>query len=83
MAFKEDGFGLWGRGEAIATGDEGWVGCFAGVATTPEVAPDEDPIVFKGDERGDFDRGELGPLGSVSSEVDSERSLVGLEAQDF
>ena len=55
----------------------------AGVAVAPEVVLDGDAIVFEGDENGDFGRGELGPLGNVSSEVDSKRTLVGLEARAF
>ena len=83
LAFEEEGFGLQGRGEVVATWDEGWPGCLVGVAAAPEVALDEDPIAFEGDESGDFNRGELRPLGSVSSEVDSEKSLVGLVAWAF
>ena len=55
----------------------------AGVAATPEVAPDRDPIVFEGYERGVFGRGKLASLEIISSEFDSERSLVGLEARAF
>ena len=55
----------------------------AGVAATPEVASDEDPTVFDGDDRGDLGRGELGPLGSVPRDAESERSFDGLKVVAF
>ena len=65
-----------------ATREEGWTDYFAGVVATFAGA-ERDPIVFDGEERGDFGNGELGPLGKVSIEVESERSLVGLTARAF
>ena len=52
----------------------------AGVATAPEVAPDEEPTIFDGNDRGDLGRRELGPLESFSRDVDSKTSFDGLEA---
>ena len=83
LAFEVEGFELWGGGEAVATGDDGWACCLASVTTALEVTPDVDLIVFEGDESGDFSRGELGPLRSVSSKVYSKRSSVSLVAQAF
>ena len=57
--------------------------CLASLVATPDVAAEANPIVFNGDERGDFVNGDFGPLGRVSREVKSERSLVGLMAQAF
>ena len=56
LAFEEEGFGLWGGGKGVATGDEGWAGCLASVTTAPDVAPDGDPTVFNDDDRGDLAR---------------------------
>ena len=80
LVFEEDGFELWGGGEGVAIRDEGCASCLGGVPAATEVRPDEEPIVFDGDNRGDLGRGELGLLGSVSREVDSESSFNGLEA---
>ena len=57
--------------------------CSVDVAAALEVAIDGDPFVFDGEESGDFGNGELDPLGSVSREVKSKRSLVGLMACAF
>ena len=47
------------------------------------VAVEGDPIVFDGEDKGNFSNGELGPLRSVSREVESKRSLSGLTARAF
>ena len=83
LAFKDEGFGLWGGDEGVATGDDGWAGCLDVAAAAPEVTPDEDPTIFDRDERGNLGKGELSPLWNVSREVDSERSFDGLETQAF
>ena len=71
-----------GGDEGVATVVD--LACYlVGVVAAPEVVADRDPIVSNGEERGDFDNGEFGPLGNVSREVDSERSLVGLMARAF
>ena len=54
LEFDEEGFGFFGAEESVATGDEGWASCLVGVATSPEVTTDEDPIVFDGEEIGDL-----------------------------
>ena len=66
-----------------ATGEDGWADCFAGVVAAPAVATDGDPIVFDGEDKADFGSKELEPLGSVSREVESERSLSGLTTRVF
>ena len=76
------GFGLVGGEDDVATGGA-LVCCLAGVAAAPNVAAEGDPIVFQGEDKGDFGNGELGPLGSVSREVESERSFNGLTARAF
>ena len=83
LGFEEEGFWLWCGDEGVATGDEGWAGCLVDVAAAPEITPDGDPTVFDGDDKGDLGRGELGPLVSISREVDFERSFNGLEARAF
>ena len=83
LAFEEEGFRFSGGDEGVVTRDEGWASCLDGVVATPKVAPDEDPTVFYGDERGDLGKGELGPLESVLREVNSKRSLISLVAQAF
>ena len=70
MAFEEEGFGLLGGDKGATIGGEGCTGCLVGVASDPEVAPDENPIIFDGEERGDLGKGELEPLGRVSAKVD-------------
>ena len=68
-------------GDAI--GVDGWTDCFAGVEATLAIAKDGNSFDFDGEERGDFEKGELGPLGIVSNKVESKRSLVGLTARAF
>ena len=69
LDFEEEGFGLFGGEDGVATGEENWSGCLVGDATTPKVATDGEPITFDGEERGDLDRGDLGWLGSISVDV--------------
>ena len=38
MAFKDEGFRFVGGEMGDATGEDGWVDCFAGVAVVPTVA---------------------------------------------
>ena len=80
LAFEDECFGLWGGDEGVATGDEGWAGYLAGVVAVPEVALDRDPTIFDGDDRCDLGRGDLDPFGSISREVEFDRSFDGLEA---
>ena len=56
----------------IAIGEEGLAGDIGAVATEGE------PTSLAGEPKGDFDNGELGPLGNVSAENKSDVSLVGL-----
>ena len=65
------------------TGVYGWANCFASVEATLAITIEGDSFDFDGEERGDFSKGELGPLGKVSAKVDSERSLRGLTALGF
>ena len=44
----------------------------------PAAATKGDPFDFVEEHRGDFDNGELGPLGKVSTKDKSNVSLVGL-----
>ena len=71
-----------GGEDGVATGGA-LVCCLASVVAAPDVAVEGDPIVFDAEDRGDFGNGELGPLGSVSREVESKRSLSGLIAWVF
>ena len=75
--------GLW---DVIRVGvaTRGDLACYlASVAIALGVASDEDPIIFYGKKSGDFDNWGLGPLGSVSREVESKRSFTGLTARAF
>ena len=83
FAIEDKGFGFVGGEMGDATGEDGWANYFVGVVATPTIATEGDPIIFDGDDRGDFDNGEFGPLGNVSTEVESERSLSGLTARAF
>ena len=82
LSLEADGFGLVAGDEGVATWGD-LVCCLAGVAAAPDVVAEGDPIIFDGEERGDFGNGELGPLEKVSREVESKRSLIGLMAQAF
>ena len=66
-----------------ATEVDGWADCFSGIEAALAIATEGDSFHFDGEERGDFDKGELGPLGKVSNEVESQRSLVGLTTLVF
>ena len=83
MDFEEEGFGFFGGEEGVATGDEGYTGCSTNVTVTLEVVTDREPTIFDGEEIDYLGRGNLGPLESVSVEVDWERSFIGLVAQAF
>ena len=67
-----------GGEEGVAIGDEGWASCLVGVAATLEVATNGEPTVFDGEERG-----KLGPLKSVSADIDWERSFISFMARAF
>ena len=77
LAFEDEGFGFEIR---IATGKVGWSDGFTGVVSTPAIATEGDPFNFTGEPREDFDNGELGPLGRVPAEDNSDVSLVILTA---
>ena len=76
LSFEAEGFGFKGGDEGVAIGDD-----LTGYLVS--VTADRDPIVFDGEESGDFSNRELGPLGSISKEVESERSFIGLVARAF
>ena len=78
----EDGFGLVAGEEGVATEGD-LVYYLVGVAATPDVTAEGDPIIFDGEKRGCFGNGELGPLKRVFREVEFERSLVDLMARAF
>ena len=69
-----------GCDEGIAIGDN-WAGYLGGVTKAPKVATDGDPIVFDGEESGDFGNGELSPFRSFSKEVELERFFTSLVAR--
>ena len=54
--------------------------CLADVAAAPNVTAEGEPVVFDGEDRGDFDNGDMDLLGRMSSEVESVRSFNGLTA---
>ena len=66
-----------GGDDGVAIG--GTLVCYlVGVAAALDVAAEGQSIAINGEDIGDFDKGELGPVGLVSREVESERSLSGL-----
>ena len=77
LALEEECFGLVGGDMGVAIGDEGLASDFSDVAT------DGQATGLDGEPNGDFDNGELGPLGSVSVEDKSDASLVILTALPF
>ena len=82
MSFEAEGFRFKGGDEGVIIEDD-LADYLVGVAAAPIVAADGDPIVFDVEESGDFSNGELGPHGSVSKKVESERSFTVLVAQAF
>ena len=66
-----------GGEDGVATGGP-LVCCLASVVVALDIVVEGDPIVFDGEDKGDFCSEELGPLGNVSTEVKSETFLVGL-----
>ena len=83
LTFKDKGFRFKGGEMGVATGDVGWANGFAGVVSALVVATEGDPFDLVREPRGDFDNGELGPLGRVSAEDRLDASLVDLTALAF
>ena len=69
MSLEVAGFRLVG-GEVDVAIEGALVYCLADVVVAPNLVAEGDPIVFDGEERGDFGNGDVGPLGRVSSEVE-------------
>ena len=65
LAFEDEGFRFMGGEMGDATGEDGWADCVAGVVSTSTIATEEDPIIFDGEDIGDFSSGEFGPLDNV------------------
>ena len=70
MDFEKKGFKFLGGNDVVATGEDGWACCLVGVTETLEVRTDGESTIFDGEKTGDLGRSELGPLKSVSVEVD-------------
>ena len=66
LALEEEGFRLDGLEMGFATGGEGLAGDFGTVAI------DGEPTGLTREPNGDFDSGELGPLGSMSTDEKSD-----------
>ena len=67
----------------VPTCEVGLVDGFTGVVLALVVATEGDPFDLAGEPKGDFNNGELRPLGRVSAEDRSDASLVGLTTLVF
>ena len=83
FAFEDGGFGFKDGEMGVVTGEVGRADGFTSVVSTLVVKIEGDPFDLAREPRGDFNGGELGPLGKVSAEDMSDASLVDLTTFAF